>query len=355
MNILELVRPNIRNLKPYSSAREENKIKGILMDANENPFEPLNSQIRGLELNRYPDPFQYEVRNALSELTGAGYDKIFCGVGSDEIIDLIIRIFCVPGKDNAVIPEPTYGMYSVACSVNDVEVKQVLLNENMEIDSEKILSAADEKSKILFLCSPNNPTGNLIKKETILELCRKFRGIVVVDEAYIDFASEGSVIGETVIFNNLIVMRTFSKAWGLAGIRFGYCAANEEIIRLLFKIKAPYTLNRLTTAAVLDAVKKLDEIKTKIAVIISEREKLAKRLAGTEGIEKVFPSESNYILFKVQNPETVKRALYEKGIIIRDRSSQPMLKGCLRVSVGTPEQNTIFITALRRVLCEKQN
>lgn len=353
MNINEIVRPNIKKLIPYSSARGE-KNCGILLDANENPYQVLALEGIGEELNRYPDPRQLDVRKKLGEAIGINYEKIFCGVGSDEIIDLLIRIFCIPGKDNAVIPEPTYGMYSVACSVNDIEARSVLLNEQMQIDVEKTLSAADEMSKIIFLCSPNNPTGNLLDKDGIRELCCRFNGIVVVDEAYIDFAPDGTSAGETDEFNNLIVLRTFSKAWGLAGIRFGYCIAGSEIIELLFKIKAPYTLNRLTSSAVLEVLKRKEEACRIIPAIISERDKLAEKLMELDGIEKVFKSDSNYILFKCSAPADIRKSLLDKGITIRDRSSQPMLEGCLRVSVGTPEENSIFITALRRALCEKQ-
>ncbi len=351
MNIIDLARPNIVKLQPYSSARSENS-SGILLDANENSIGSVVENYPVDDLNRYPDPNQKAVRIKLGEYLNLPYENLYCGVGSDEIIDLLIRIFCEPGRDNAIIVEPTYGMYKVACDINDAAVKSVNLSDDFQIDVPKTLSSADANSKLMFLCSPNNPTGNLLNKEDILSLVRGFNGIVAVDEAYIEFNEKGSVINEVLNYPNLVVLRTFSKAWGLAGARCGYLAADESVISLIFKIKAPYNLNRLTSGIIIEALDKKEKKEIFVSMINLEKERIIEKMASLKGIEKIFTSDANFILFRCSNSDNVYKYLLEKGIVIRDRSSHPMLKGCLRMSVGTRHENDLFLTALWRALCE---
>jgi histidinol-phosphate aminotransferase len=263
---------------------------------------------------------------------------------------LLIRIFCEPKTDNVVIPEPTYGMYKVSSDINNVQTKEFLLTENFQINIEETINACDENTKIVFLCSPNNPTGNLLNKEDVLKLCKELKSIVVIDEAYIDFAEEGSLVNEVKNYKNLVVMRTFSKAWGLAGIRLGYSIANPEITSYLFKVKAPYNINSLTRFAVLRAIKNFDTKKQYVYSIIKERERLKHQLETLKGIKKVFHSDANFLLIKCENPKDVQKQLAEKGVIIRDRSSQPKLEGCLRISIGNEEENDILWEEIRKIL-----
>jgi histidinol-phosphate aminotransferase len=349
LDIIKLIRPNILNLTPYTSARDENS-SGILLDANENSFGSTFNEINELNLNRYPDPNQNDLRELVSDYLKASKENLFFGVGSDEIIDLLIRIFCEPGKDKIMIPEPTYGMYKVAADINNVSVISVLLNDNFQIDGEEINKNFTPDVKIIFLCSPNNPTGNLLGGEDILNLCKKHNSIIVVDEAYIDFAENFSLINEVENYPNLVVMRTFSKAWGLAGARIGYCIANEEIIRILFKVKAPYNINSLTRYAVKQALKNIDLRHSYIKEILDEKEKLKKELLFLPGVLKVFNSDANFLLAKFTDAKRVLKKLAERKIIIRDRSSQPKLENCLRISVGTKEENKILLNALKEIL-----
>ncbi len=349
MNIKNLVRKNILNLKPYTSARDENS-SGILLDANENSFGSTFNEIKDLNLNRYPDPHQNDLRELVSNYLKISKENLFFGVGSDEIIDLLIRIFCEPGKDKVMIPEPTYGMYKVAADINNVSVISVLLNDDFQVDEEEINNNLTQDIKIIFLCSPNNPTGNLLKGEVILNLCKTYNSIIVVDEAYIDFAENFSLINEVKSYPNLVVMRTFSKAWGLAGARIGYCVANEEIIKILFKVKAPYNINSLTRYVVKQALKNINLKDSYIKEIIEEKEKLKKELLLLPGVSKVFNSDANFLLVKCENAKSVLKKLAEKNIIIRDRSSQPKLENCLRISVGTKEENKTLLNALKEIL-----
>jgi histidinol-phosphate aminotransferase len=281
---------------------------------------------------------------------GIKYENIIAGVGSDEIIDLLIRIFCTPGSDEVIIFEPTYGMYQVACEINDVKVNTILMNEDYQIDDQNIESGSLDKVKIIFICSPNNPTGNLINEETILSLCRKSNAIVVLDEAYIDFCEEKSLINRIYDIPNLVVIRTFSKAWGLAGVRCGYCAANKVIVDLLLKIKAPYNINSLTEQSILNAVAN-SKIKNEfVKLILIERDYLISELSKINSIKKIFSTDSNFVLFKIDNASVIQKKLAEKKIIIRDRSNQPLLENCLRVSVGTRKENELFISELKRVI-----
>jgi len=349
MNIKNLVRKNILNLKPYTSARDENS-SGILLDANENGFGSTFNEIKDLSLNRYPDPHQNDLRDLVSEYLDISKENLFFGVGSDEIIDLLIRIFCEPGKDKILIPEPTYGMYKVAADINNVPVVSVLLNDDFQVDGEEINKNFTPNIKIIFLCSPNNPTGNFLGKNDVLNLCKKHNSMIVVDEAYIDFAENFSLINEVKNYPNLVVMRTFSKAWGLAGARLGYCIANEEIIKLLFKVKAPYNINSLTRYAVKQALKNIELRNSYIKEILDEKEKLKRELLLLPGVLRVFNSDANFLLAKFTDAKTVLKKLAERKIIIRDRGTQPKLENCLRISVGAKEENEILLKALKEIL-----
>jgi histidinol-phosphate aminotransferase len=347
--INELVRKNIRNLKPYTSARDMYS-SGILLDANENSFGSV-VESEGENLNRYPDPHQMSMREWLGAYLGIPYQKLFFGVGSDEIIDLLIRIFCEPGKDSIMILEPTYGMYKVAADINDVRTETVLLNDNFDIDTEAVINNWNNKIKLIFLCSPNNPTANLLNKNSIKDLLQKTKSIIVVDEAYIDFAGdESSCLDLINEFPNLVILRTFSKAWGLAGIRLGYCICDEEIINYLFKIKAPYNINSLTRKAFHEAFSNSSKKDEFISSILKEKQYIIEELNKITNIEKLFPSDTNYILIKIQDAVSVQKLLANEGVIIRDRSNQPGLENCLRITVGTHEQNEQLLRSLHKVL-----
>ena len=349
MNIKNLIRKNILDLKPYTSARDEN-LSGILLDANENSFGSTFNEIKELNLNRYPDPHQNDLRELISDYLKVPKENLFFGVGSDEIIDLLIRIFCEPGKNKIMIPEPTYGMYKVAADINNIPVVSVLLNDDFQVDEEEINKNFTPDIKIIFLCSPNNPTGNLLKKEDVLKICKKYTSIIIIDEAYIDFAENFSLKNEVEIYPNLVVMRTFSKAWGLAGARLGYCIANEEIINILFKVKAPYNINSLTRYTVRQALKNKNLRGIYIKEILDEREKLKKELLLLHGVSKVFVSDANFLLIRCINSKTVLKKLDERNIVVRDRSTQPKLENCLRISVGTKEENKILINTFKEIL-----
>jgi len=345
----KLVRKNIQKLKPYTSARDSYQI-GILLDANENSMGGVIKDNNKLELNRYPDPTQNKLRESLSGYLKVSKNKLFFGVGSDEIIDLLIRIFCEPRKDSVVIPIPTYGMYQVACKVNDVKVINVPLNRNYQIDVKSTLASVTNNTKLIFLCSPNNPTGNILNRKSVLKILKGFNGIVVIDEAYIDFSEKDSFLSELNNHKNLVIIRTFSKAWGLAAVRCGYAVADEYIINLLFKIKAPYNLNTLTTYTILKALRKVSKKNDFVDKINTEKKKLIEELHGIKEVRKILPSRANFITFKISNAKRIFDMLVSKGIIIRDRSSQLNLEDCLRVSVGKPKENKFFIKTLKEIL-----
>lgn len=349
-----LVRNNIKKLKPYTCARDLYS-DGILLDANENSFGSTFHEFEELHLNRYPDPHQVDLRNAVSKLLNVDANKLFFGVGSDEIIDLLIRIFCEPKEDQVMLLEPTYGMYKVACDINNVETVAPLLNDSFQIDFAEVEKHYSDKVKIIFVCSPNNPTGNLLYKNDILRLCKTYNSIVVVDEAYIDFSEpSASLINEVKNYRNLVVMRTFSKAWGLAGVRLGYCAADEEIISYLFKVKAPYNINALTGYAVLKSIANEKRKENAVSAIISERFRVENELKHILAITNVFPADANYLLIRLPNAKEIQKELAEKGIVIRDRSSQPKLDNCLRITVGTKEENDALISGLKILLQKKE-
>lgn len=349
MNIEKLVRENILKLKPYTAARHSHH-NGILLDANENSYGSTLPVDLSKSINRYPDPYQKKLRDSVSKLYSVHSENLFFGVGSDEIIDLLIRIFCRPGVDNVIVTEPTYGMYRVACDINDIAVKNVPLTENYDIDSQKIEEAADENTKIVFLCSPNNPSANLLNKNEIFELIKKLNAIVVVDEAYIDFADDEGFLKHAAEYPNLVVMRTFSKAWGLAGVRCGYCSASKEIIEILFRVKSPYNISKLTSDAICSAITNAAKRDEYITLILEQRKRIESELKANKKILNVLPSDSNFISFKVEEPQKVFKYLESAGIIIRDRSNQFNFAGYLRVTIGTKEENDLFLSKLSEIL-----
>ncbi len=345
VNIQNLLRDNIKNLKPYSSARDEyTGDVGIFLDANENSY----GSIPEGKLNRYPDPHQKKLKNRLSDLKNVCVENIFIGNGSDEAIDLIIRAFCEPSKDKILILPPTYGMYKVAAQINDVDIVEVPLTSNFEIDSNSVITAIDKNVKIVFVCSPNNPTGNILRKESIKEILNSFDGLVVIDEAYIDFVKIESWIAELNNYNNLIILQTFSKAWGLANIRVGMAFSNEEIIDVLNKIKYPYNVNGVSQSLILKALENESEKNKLVAILISERDKLANELLALSFIDRVFPSDSNFLLAQVQNATRVYEYLLAEKIIVRNRSNMIHCKECLRFTVGTEEENIDLIETLKK-------
>jgi len=348
--ITKLIRNNILKLKPYTSARDLYS-NGILLDANENSFGSTFQEFEELHLNRYPDPHQVDLRNAVSKLLNVKANKLFFGVGSDEIIDLLIRIFCEPKEDQVMMLEPTYGLYKVACDINNVETVSPLLTDSFQIDFSEVGKYYSSKVKIIFVCSPNNPTGNLLNKNDILQLCKTYNSLVVVDEAYIDFAEpSASLINEVNHYRNLVVMRTFSKAWGLAGVRLGFCAADEEIISYLFKVKAPYNINALTRYAVLKSITNEKKKESVVSAIVNERLHVETELKNISAIKNVYPSDANYLLIRLPQAKEIQKNLAEKGIIIRDRSSQPKLEDCLRITIGTKEENDALLSELKNLL-----
>jgi histidinol-phosphate aminotransferase len=340
-----LVRRNIRKLVPYSSARKEYSGSAeIFLDANENSFgSPIDQ-----DFSRYPDPLQLAVKAKVAEIREISEDRIFIGNGSDEAIDLLFRIFCEPAQDNVVICPPTYGMYEVSAAINDVEVRRAGLTEEFDLDIEKIRQLADQKTKLLFICSPNNPTGNLLSEKAILDLAAGFRGLVVDDEAYIHFSGKPSIISEITRHANIVVLQTFSKAWGLAGLRVGLAFASPMIISLLNIVKPPYNVSQVAQEKILAALEKAGELAQTVDAIRTEREDLAVSLQGISSVVQVYPSDANFLLVKVRDAASVYRHLLEDRIVVRDRSTLEGCSGCLRITVGTSEENSAVIRSLRR-------
>jgi histidinol-phosphate aminotransferase len=336
-----LLRKNILELKPYSSARDEFKGNAaIFLDANENPFNQ--------GLNRYPDPYQKVLKEKVSALKGIPVNQIFLGNGSDEPIDILLRMFCQPGEDAIITLPPTYGMYKVSADIAGVTHLEVPLQLNFQPNPEEILKVAGEKTKILFICSPNNPTGNHIEIEIIEELLQKFNGIIVVDEAYIDFSSKPSALPLLSSFQNLVVLQTFSKAWGLAGLRLGMAFSSPELISFMNKVKAPYNLSILTQQTALEYLEKKEKVKQEIETIIKEREKLEEELSTFSFVQKIYPSDANFLLIKVEEPHKIYEFLVGHGIIVRDRSSVLNCENTLRITIGTPEENQQLIDTLKK-------
>ena len=344
MNIESLVRPNIRTLKPYHSARQD-FLSGILLDANENAFGSA-IEIDNFSLNRYPDPYQRELRSGIASLNNVKEENIFTGVGSDEVIDLLIRVFCKPEKDSIILLEPTYGMYRVAASIQNVQIHSCLLRENFQIDLDSVRKTLNGNTKLIFCCSPNNPTANLLISDDILALC-ELNAMVIVDEAYIDFSQTLSLGKKIHSYPNLVVMRTLSKAWGLAGIRLGYCIADSIVISYLMKIKCPYNINVLTSRAVLQALRKEDEVQNRVTAIIQERQWLSTELTKLSCISHVFPSDANFMLVKCTDANALYSFLVSKGIIIRNRSTEPRLQNCVRITVGIRRENEMLLQAIK--------
>ena len=335
----ELVRPNIRALKPYSTARDEYSGGEITtwLDANENPYDN--------GVNRYPDPHQKVLKQKIAALKGVRGEQIFIGNGSDEAIDLCYRIFCRPGVDNTVSIAPTYGMYRVAADVNDVEMREVPLGTDFSLPVDALLNAADEHTKLLWLCSPNNPTGNAFPATEIERLLRRFDGMVVLDEAYIDFASEPGFLARLGEFENLIVLQTLSKAWGMAGLRIGLAFAAREVAALFSRVKYPYNIPGPTQRAAEEMLGR--DLTPQIAEIRSERRRLASELASCPCIERVYPSQTNFLLVRTPAPDALYDALIEAGIIVRNRSRIPGCEGCLRITVGTPAENARMLETVK--------
>ncbi|MBG7612337.1 histidinol-phosphate transaminase [Polaribacter sp. BAL334] len=334
-NLHTLIRENIKSLKPYSSARDEYKDVAIndmiFLDANENPFEN--------GVNRYPDPQQLTVKKVLANLKNVSEKNILLGNGSDEVLDLIFRAFCEPNKDNIITLPPTYGMYSVLAALNAIEDRKVLLSRDFQPQIPPILAAVDDNSKVLFLCSPNNPSGNSFTEEAVETLLKNFSGLVVIDEAYIDFSAQESWLRKLNEYPNLVITQTLSKAYGMAGIRLGICYASEEIIRILNNIKPPYNINELTQQKALERLQDREGVAQEIETILSERNHLSIALEEISFIEKIYASDANFILIKVDDATKRYNELIEKGIVIRNRTTQPLCENTLRLTVGTKEEN----------------
>jgi histidinol-phosphate aminotransferase len=339
-----LIRENIKGLRPYSSARSETDGTGcVLLDANENSF---GSPIGG-ELHRYPDPYQVEIKKRVAEINGIDRSEIFIGNGSDEAIDLLFRIFSRPGLDNVIICPPTYGMYEVSAAINDVEVRRANLTGEFQLDLEGVSQLIDENTKLVFVCSPNNPTGNSISRETILDLTKSFSGIVVVDEAYIHFSDTPSLVPEIAGIPNLVVLQTFSKAWGLAGLRIGLAFANNEIVEYFNKLKPPYNVSRAAQELLLSALDDNSKLDDTVRKAVEEREQLKRLLGDLSFVKTVYPSDANFLLVRCEKPVETRAFLLDRKIIVRDRSRVELCEGCLRITVGTPEENKALINALK--------
>ena len=342
MDITELLRTNISALQPYSSARDEFKGKAsVYLDANENPY--------NTPFNRYPDPLQWELKQKIALQKNVQAENIFLGNGSDEPIDLLFRAFCEPRTDNVVAIDPTYGMYRVCAQINDVEYRTVLLDENFDIEAYKIIDATNKNTKIIFLCSPNNPTANLLSKIETTKLLQWFRGIVVVDEAYIDFAEQESFLTQLSEFSNLVVLQTFSKAWGNAGIRLGMAFGSVEVIDVLNKIKYPYNVNILTQHQAMLALDNAMQTEVWIREILAEKEILIKQLEEIRVVQQIFRSDANFVLVRVENAKTVYQGLTKRGIVVRNRSNITLCGECLRITVGTSAENNKLIKELRKL------
>jgi histidinol-phosphate aminotransferase len=342
--VLALARPSLLALKPYSSARDEfdqslsAEHKLIFLDANENPYPSGH--------NRYPDPHQRELKNALSSLKGRLADEIFLGNGSDEAIDLLLRAFCSPAYHNVVIPAPTYGMYSVSAAINDVLVKSVSLGVEFDLIPQEVLNAVDDRTRIVFLCSPNNPTGNLLSRDAIMRIVDEFSGLVVVDEAYIDFARNSSLLNELPNHPNLVVLQTLSKAWGLAGLRLGMAFAHRDIVALLDKIKPPYNISSYAQQVAATVLANPSEISDRVSEILSERDRVASSLSKTKSVQRVYPSDANFLLVKIKDAPRAYDYLVRAGIVVRDRSQVKLCEQCLRITIGTTVENDLLLKAL---------
>lgn len=342
MNLEQLVRPNIWKLAPYSSARDEysGKEAHVFLDANENPY--------GVPYNRYPDPLQRELKKQISKVKGIPEDMIFLGNGSDEAIDLPYRVFCEPGRDNVVAIEPTYGMYKVCADINNVEYRPVLLDEQFDFKADDLLKACDSHTKLIWLCSPNNPTGNSLNREEIIKVIESFEGIVIVDEAYNDFAQQKTLRTELAKYPNLIILNTMSKAWALAGIRLGMAFASKEIVYIYNKVKYPYNISMLTQQQALEALKDPYEVDKWVKILLTERTRLMQAFLELPTCEKVFKTDANFFLAKMTDAQKIYDYLVDKGIIVRNRTRVQLCHNCLRITIGTKNENNELLSALRQ-------
>jgi histidinol-phosphate aminotransferase len=338
----ELTRPNIWSLAPYSSARNEyaGREARVFLDANENPYNQ--------PFNRYPDPLQLELKAALSKVKGVPAANIFLGNGSDEAIDLPYRCFCEPGKDNVVAIEPTYGMYKVCADINNVEYRTVLLDEHYQVTAQQLLAATDAHTKIIWLCTPNNPTGNCLVREEVIKVIENFDGLVIVDEAYSDFSTQKPLRAELAKYPNLIVLNTMSKAWGCAAIRLGMAFASEEIIAILNKVKYPYNVNQLTQQQALEALKDPFEVDQWVKILLQERTRMIAAFNELPICEKVYPTDANFFLAKMTDATKIYNYLVDRGIIVRNRNRVQLCENCLRITIGTKTENNELVAALRQ-------
>ena len=343
-DIQKLVRSHIADLQPYSSARNEFdpvEREVVYLDANENPFDN--------GVNRYPDPQQRKLKEVIARRRGVAANQLLLGNGSDEVLDLIFRAFCIPNQDKIIVMPPTYGMYRVLANINCVSLTEVPLNNDFQLITKKIINQISSQTKAIFLCSPNNPSGNSFRREDILTLLQSFTGLVVIDEAYIDFSTQKSLVSELSSYPNLIITQTLSKAYGLAGIRLGICIASEEIVDILNKIKPPYNINSLTQERAISALKDWDTTQEQITQLIAERKGLFAQLEKISFVEKVYPSDANFLLVRVDDANKRYAQLIENDIVVRNRSNQVGCENCLRFSVGTPQENQILIETLNRL------
>ena len=346
-NLNKLLRENIKTLTPYSSARDEFHGEAkIFLDANENSIgSPLVKWY-----NRYPDPYQYQIKEKLSSIKGVSAKQIFIGNGSDECIDLLYRAFCNPGKDNVIICPPTYGMYEVSANINDVELRKAPLLENFQLDLLHMETLVDANTKLIWICSPNNPTGNSMNRDDIEMVLNNFDGLVIVDEAYINFARQRSCISLLSEYPNLVVMQTLSKAWGLAGLRLGMSFASEEIITIYNKIKAPYNISEAVQELVIKALDNVEDVNAMIQELVNERNRLEEALTSIAIVEKIYPSDANFLLVKVADAKAIYTWLLSNEIVVRDRSKVLLCEGCLRITVGTAKENDELLNALQKFI-----
>jgi len=342
-DLKQLVRPNIWSLAPYSSARDEysGKEAHVFLDANENPY--------NAPYNRYPDPLQRELKSELKRVKGVPEENIFLGNGSDEAIDLAYRVFCRPGIDNVVAIAPTYGMYAVCADINDVEYRTVLLDENFDFKADDLLAACDQQTKVVWICSPNNPTGNSLNRDEILSVIERFEGIVIVDEAYIDFADQMSMRQELPSHPNLIILQTMSKAWGSAAIRLGMAFASKEIVAIYNKVKYPYNVNLLTQQQALEVLKDPYEIDKYVKILLAERTRLIQAFQDLPVCVRVYKTDANFFLAKVTDANSIYNYLVDRGIIVRNRSKVQLCQDCLRITIGTRTENNELLSALRQI------
>ncbi len=342
-DINDLVRENVKRLKPYSSARDDFKSTGdkemVFMDANENPYES--------GINRYPDPRSSDIRKTLASFRGVDESQVMVGNGSDEVLDLLFRAFCEPNADNCLTMPPTYGMYGVLAGINAIENRAIELNKEFQPRTEVVLEAQDDNSKLLFLCSPNNPTGNSFSTKLVNELLQGFKGLVVIDEAYIDFSSQESWIKKLDDYPNLVVTQTLSKAYGMAGVRMGIVYASPEIIAVLDKIKPPYNVNTLTQNKVSKRLLNKQRVQKEVTSILDEKEKLSKALLDINFVKSIYPSDANFLLIKVDDADRRYDEMIDRGLVVRNRSSQPLCENTLRITVGTNEENKKLITTCK--------